>query len=177
MLFRSDATLGVLAGAEWSMGREARSKYGEPSAPDTADGMTMGASVQWYCLEADAPTTFPDIEWGLPIDERSVQIVRRGQWYWEVGMRDDQIADAEKIRDYGMYVAYSTFSYCKNRYSKKEDWTCTHLVWVSHVSGKRESRRVVGDYILREQDLTRPIRHEDETCTTTWRIDQHYPME
>ena len=30
--------LGVLAGAEWSMGREARSKYGEPSAPDTADG-------------------------------------------------------------------------------------------------------------------------------------------
>ena len=172
-----DATLGVLAGAEWSMGREARSKYGEPSAPDTADGMTMGASVQWYCLEADAPTTFPDIEWGLPIDERSVQIVRRGQWYWEVGMRDDQIADAEKIRDYGMYVAYSTFSYCKNRYSKKEDWTCTHLVWVSHVSGKRESRRVVGDYILREQDLTRPIRHEDETCTTTWRIDQHYPME
>ena len=172
-----DATLGVLAGAEWSMGREARSKYGEPSAPDTADGMTMGASVQWYCLEADAPTAFPDIEWGLPIDERSVQIVRRGQWYWEVGMRDDQIADAEKIRDYGMYVAYSTFSYCKNRYSKKEDWTCTHLVWVSHVSGKRESRRVVGDYILREQDLTRPIRHEDETCTTTWRIDQHYPME
>ena len=142
-----------------------------------ADGMTMGASVQWYCLEADAPTAFPDIEWGLPIDERSVQIVRRGQWYWEVGMRDDQIADAEKIRDYGMYVAYSTFSYCKNRYSKKEDWTCTHLVWVSHVSGKRESRRVVGDYILREQDLTRPIRHEDETCTTTWRIDQHYPME
>ena len=92
-------------------------------------------------------------------------------------MRDDQVADAEKIRDYGMYVAYSTFSYCKNRYSKKEDWTCTHLVWVSHVSGKRESRRVVGDYILREQDLTRPIRHEDETCTTTWRIDQHYPME
>ena len=35
----------------------------------------------------------------------------------------------------------------------------------------------MGDYILREQDLTRPIRHEDETCTTTWRIDQHYPME
>ena len=34
-----------------------------------------------------------------------------------------------------------------------------------------------GRHILREQDLTRPIRHEDETCTTTWRIDQHYPME
>ena len=45
---------------------------------------------------------------------------------------------------------------------------------------ERESCIFVGrcaDYILREQDLTRPIRHEDETCTTTWRIDQHYPME
>ena len=30
--------------------------------------------------------------------------------------------------------------------------------------------------VLREQDLTRPIHYEDETCTTTWRIDQHYPM-
>ena len=48
---------------------------------------------------------------------------------------------------------------------------------MSHVSGKRESRRIVGDLILREQDLTRPIPYEDGTCTTTWRIDQHYPME
>ena len=47
--------------------------------------------------------------------------VHRANWYWEVGMNDDQVADAEKIRDYGMYVAYSTFSYCKNRLAKKED--------------------------------------------------------
>ena len=172
-----DGALGVLAGAEWHMGRDPKSRYNEPSAPETADGITLGASVQWYCLEAERPVPFPDIDWGLPISEETVQKVRRGQWYWEVGMVEDRMAEAERIRDYGMYVAYSTFSYCKNRYSKKEDWTCTHLVWVSHVSGKRESRRVVGDYILREQDLTRPIRHEDETCTTTWRIDQHYPME
>ena len=138
----------------------------------------MGVSIEWYCEDWNTPCTFPDsLDWGLRLDEYTVEPVHRANWYWEVGMRDDQVADAEKIRDYGMYVAYSTFSYCKNRYSKKEDWTCTHLVWVSHVSGKRESRRVVGDYILREQDLTRPIRHEDETCTTTWRIDQHYPME
>ena len=140
--------------------------------------MTMGVSIEWYCEDWNTPCTFPDsLDWGLKLDEYTVEPVHRANWYWEVGMMDDQIADAEKIRDYGMYVAYSTFSYCKNRYSKKEDWQCTHLTWVSHVSGKRESRRVMGDYILREQDLTRPIHHEDETCTTTWRIDQHYPME
>ena len=170
-----DATLGVLAGAEWSMGREARSKYGEPSAPDTADGMTMGASVQWYCLEADAPTTFPDIEWGLPIDERSVQIVRRGQWYWEVGMRDDQIADAEKIRDYGMYVAYSNWSYLKNRSSVRDRYANSYLGWVAHVAGKRESRRLLGEFVLREQDLMNFTIYPDGTVSTSWYIDQHYP--
>ncbi len=170
-----DATLGVLAGAEWSMGREARSKYGEPSAPDAADGMTMGASVQWYCLEADAPTVFPDIDWGLPIDERSVQIVRRGQWYWEVGMRDDQIADAEKIRDYGMYVAYSNWSYLKNRSSVRDQYANSYLGWVAHVAGKRESRRLLGEFVLREQDLMNFTIYPDGTASTSWYIDQHYP--
>lgn len=173
-----DAHLAVLAGAETMMGREARSEYGETLAPEKADGFTMGVSIEWYCEDWNTPCTFPDsLDWGLRLDEDTVEPVHRANWYWEVGMRDDQIADAEKIRDYGMYVAYSTFSYCKNRLAKKEDWENTHLTWVSHVSGKRESRRIKGEFILREQDLTRPIPYEDGTCTTTWRIDQHYPME
>lgn len=172
-----DAYLAAMAGAECRMGREAKAEFNERLAPEKADGFTMGVSIEWYCEDWNTPCDFPDsLDWGLELDEYTVEPVHRANWYWEVGMNDDQVADAEKIRDYGMYVAYSTFSYCKNRYSKKEDWICTHLVWVSHVSGKRESRRVVGDYILREQDLTRPILHEDATCTTTWRIDQHYPM-
>ena len=173
-----DANLAVMAGAATMMGREARSEFGETLAPEKADDFTMGVSVEWYCEDWNTPCSFPDsVDWGLKLDEDTVEPVHRANWYWEVGMRDDQIADAEKIRDYGMYVAYSTFSYCKNRLAKKEDWECTHLTWVSHVSGKRESRRIVGDLILREQDLTRPIPYEDGTCTTTWRIDQHYPME
>ena len=172
-----DAHLAVLAGAETRMGREARSEYGESLAPEKADDYTMGASLQWYCEDWNTPCDFPDaVDWGLSLDEITVEPVHRANWYWEVGMHDDQVADAEKVRDYGMYVAYSTFSYCKNRYSAKEDWLCTHLVWVSHVAGKRESRRIIGDYVMTENDLTRHIRHEDETCTTTWRIDQHYPM-
>ena len=171
-----DAHLAVMAGARTMMGREARSEFGESLAPEKADGYTMGVSIEWYCEDWNTPCSFPDsLDWGLKLDEETVEPVHRANWYWEVGMNDDQIADAEKIRDYGMYVAYSTFSYCKNRLAKKEDWECTHLTWVSHVSGKRESRRIVGDLILREQDLTRPIPYEDGTCTTTWRIDQHYP--
>jgi len=170
-----DAVLGVLAGAEWHMGREAKSEYGEESAPDRADGMTMGASLQWYCLEADEARPFPDIDWGLPIDERSVQKVRRGQWYWEVGMMDDQIADAERIRDYGMYVAYSNWAYLKNRFSQKDEYANSYLGWVSHVAGKRESRRLIGELVLREQDLKQNVIYPDASASTSWYIDQHYP--
>ena len=170
-----DAVLGVLAGAQWHMGREAQSEYGETSAPVEADGMTMGSSLQWYCLEDNVARPFPDIDWGLNITEQSVQVVRRGQWYWEVGMRDDQIADAERIRDYGMYVAYSNWAYLKNRYSKKEDYTNSYLGWVSHVAGKRESRRLIGEFVLREQDLKQNIIYPDGSASTSWYIDQHYP--
>lgn len=170
-----DAKLGVLAGAEWTMGREAKSKYGEDSAPEQADGITLGASVQWYSLEAEKPVSFPDIDWGLPIDERSVQKVHRGQWYWEVGMRDDQIEDAEKIRDYGMYVAYSNWAYLKNRSSVREEYANSYLGWVAHVAGKRESRRLVGEFVLREQDLRNFVIYPDGTASTSWYIDLHEP--
>ena len=111
-----DAHLAAMAGAECRMGREAQAEFGEKLAPKEADGFTMGVSIEWYCEDWNTPCSFPDsLDWGLELDEYTVEPVHRANWYWEVGMRDDQVADAEKIRDYGMYVAYSTFSYCKNR--------------------------------------------------------------
>ncbi len=170
-----DATLGVLAGAEWTMGREAKSKYDEPSAPEVADGITLGASIQWYSEEENEPQIFPDIEWGLPIDEDTVQKVRRGQWYWEVGMRDDQIMEAEKIRDYGMYVAYSNWAYIKNHSSFRNEYEKASFKWLSFYAGKRESRRILGEFVLREQDLRDFKIYDDGCVSTSWYIDNHEP--
>lgn len=170
-----DAALGVLAGANCVMGRESFDEYGEPSAPLESDGITLGASVQWYSEEEDEPTCFPDIDWGLPIDENTVQKVRRGQWYWEVGMMDDQIAEAEKIRDYGMYVAYSNWSYIKNHSSFRDEYAKSAMKWLSYYAGKRESRRILGEFVLREQDLRDFTIYEDGCVCTSWYIDNHEP--
>ncbi len=54
-----DGTIGYLAGADYNMGRESRTEYGEELAPIQPDKMTMGSSVQWYSADKGKPTRFP----------------------------------------------------------------------------------------------------------------------
>lgn len=170
-----DGTIGYLAGADYRMGREARSEFGESTAPLEADAMTMGASVQWYSEETGNSSKFPLFEYGIKFDEASCEKVVMGEWTWETGMNYNQVSDFERIRDYGLMVVYSNWSYLKNRFSKRTDYHHRALSWVAYVSGKRESRRLLGDYILKEDDLCRYMVHEDGTAATTWTIDLHYP--
>ena len=49
------------------------------------------------------------------------------------------------------------------------------MQWVAYIGGKRESRRLMGDIILCEQDLLESKHYDDASFTTTWGIDLHYP--
>lgn len=53
-----DGTIGYLAGADYRMGRESREEFGESTAPEVADKMTMGASVQWYSIDTKKEVLF-----------------------------------------------------------------------------------------------------------------------
>lgn len=170
-----DGTIGFLAGADYLMGREAASEYGESLAPETADKMTMGASVQWYSKKTDSPSSFPEFTYGIIFNEDNCEKVRMGEWQWETGMNFDQVYDAERIRDYGLLVVYSNWSFLKNHYSKKEDYACRALDWVAYIAGKRESRRLLGDYILKQDDIDKNVFHEDGSFTSSWSIDLHFP--
>ncbi|MEM6379551.1 MAG: FAD-dependent oxidoreductase, partial [Bacteroidota bacterium] len=172
-----DGTIGYLAGAEYMTGRESRAEFNEPTAPEVADNLTMGISVQWFSETGDAPTTFPDIQWGLPWNDEKAFAITRGDWDWETGMGKDMVRETEFIRDYGLLVVYSNWSYLKNRYSDKAKFENEKLRWVAYIGGKRESRRLVGDYILTENDLTQQNFLPDGTAPTSWTIDLHYPDE
>ncbi len=170
-----DATIGILAGAKYMTGRESSSEFGEKTAPETADKLTMGSSVQWYAEDQNNLVPFPDIKWGLEWDERKVQKITRGDWQWETGMGLDQVNDFERIRDYGLMVVYSNWSFLKNHSAEKEKYDGQRLKWVAYIAGKRESNRLVGDYILRESDLTGHKVYADGTASASWTIDLHYP--
>ena len=170
-----DGTIGFLAGAHWRMGREARAEYGESLAPETADKMTMGASVQWYTKKHDKPTAFPEFAYGVQFTDVTCEKVTMGEWKWETGMNYDQIHDAERIRDYGLLVVYSNWSYLKNHLSDNESYNNRSLEWVAYIAGKRESRRLLGDYILKQDDIDKNVYHEDGSFTASWSIDLHFP--
>ena len=170
-----DGTVGYLAGAEFLMGREGRNDYNEPSAPEVADKMTMGSSVQWYSVEEEQESEFPIFEHGLNFNEKSCQHVTMGEWTWETGMNYDQCNEFERIRDYGLMVVYSNWSYLKNRLHDNDSYRNRSLGWVAYIAGKRESRRLLGDHILTENDLQQEIAYPDASFTSTWSIDLHYP--
>ena len=170
-----DGTVGYLAGADYSMGRESRAEYNEPSAPEQGDSLTMGASVQWYSVEDDAPSTFPVFEYGLNFNDESCERVTMGEWTWETGMNRDQCDEFERIRDYGLMVVYSNWSYLKNRLEDNGSYDNRSLGWVAYIAGKRESRRLLGDHVLTENDLVNEVAYPDASFTTTWSIDLHYP--
>ena len=170
-----DATIGILAGAKYMTGRESVKQYGETRAPEKNDSLTMGSSVQWFAISKPNESPFMDIKWGLPWDESKTHKITRGDWDWETGMGLNQITEIERIRDYGLLVVYSNWSYLKNYSQNKSEFANKQLEWVAYIAGKRESNRLMGDYVLTEVDLTKPVIYPDGTASTTWTIDLHTP--
>ncbi|NQT13054.1 MAG: FAD-dependent oxidoreductase, partial [Planctomycetes bacterium] len=170
-----DGNLGYLAGADFRMGRESRDETGEPRAPEKADQLVMGTSVQWYSVEEDAPQPFPECPWAVQFNAENYQRVTRGDWDWETGMNKDQIAQFEDVRDHAFRVTYGNWAFLKNHSPEKDELVNRRLAWVAYIGGKRESRRLLGDVILSQHDVVRRRRFPDACVTTTWSIDLHFP--
>lgn len=170
-----DGNLGYLSGADFKEGREARAETGESRAPEIKDNLVMGTSVQWFAERQDEISEFPDCPWAVQFDETTAHKVTRGDWDWETGLNRDQISEVEFIRDYAFRVTYGNWDFVKNKSIDKIKFAHQKLAWVAYIGGKRESRRLMGDVILMEQDVLNQTLFPDASFTTTWGIDLHYP--
>ena len=74
----------------------------------------MGASVQWNTKEEKKKSPFPEFSYGVRFGADNCERVVKGEWTWETGMNRNQITESERIRDYGLLVVYSNWSYLKN---------------------------------------------------------------
>ncbi len=100
----------------------------------------------------------------------------RESWWIEYGGVVDTIADAEKIRDELLRITLGMWNYAKNHNPKTiERNKRRELVWVNYVPGIRESRRLMGDYVMRQSDFDDETVHPDTVAFTDWGIDVHHP--
>ncbi|MEG1634628.1 MAG: FAD-dependent oxidoreductase, partial [Rikenellaceae bacterium] len=172
-----DATLGYLSGAKYSIGRESKAQTAEQRAPEHADSLVMGASVQWYATYGDSAATFPACDsWAVNFTQDTYHKILRGDWDWEAGMNDDQILDIEHIRDHALRCVFGNWDFLKNKSLEKTEFANAKLDWVAFIGGKRESRRLIGDVVLTEHDILNRVEYDDASFTTTWGIDLHYPV-
>lgn len=166
-----DGWLGYWAGAAFNMGREAKGDFGEPQyAQDVADTCTMGNSLLWTTKRADAAYEFPSVPWATKVSGNRANT--SGDWTWEAGLGPDEntIYDAEMLRDRVFRAIYGSFSNAKAKAGNE------NLVfdWVPYLAGRRESRRIIGDYVVRERDVTETRQFEDAIGIATWSIDLHF---
>jgi len=170
-----DGNIGFLAGADYRMGREGKDMTGEGFAPDKPDNQVMGATLHWYSVDTGSPSAFPECPWAVNFTEESTQKAIRGAWNWETGMNHNMITELEYIRDYKFRVIYGNWAFQKNHSKDKTEYANLKLEWMAYIMGKRESRRLMGDVILQQQDIDELREFPDASVTTMWGIDLHYP--
>lgn len=162
-----DGWLGYYAGADWRMGREAGAEFGEKYAPEKADSQTLGASLMWTSAEANT-----DMPFSAPWAEKHACGIKalQGGWDWEYGIRNDVIAEGEHVRDRLLLAVYGSFSL-----AKKDPGNARKILrFVPFVLAKRESRRLMGDWIFKESDVSEKRPFEDAIASGSWSIDLHY---
>lgn len=174
-----DGWIGYWAGADYRYGRESRHEFdegwdqhGELWSPEEPDNRVMGSSVLWRSVEKDEPVQFPDVPWAMPVAKDHEEI--NGEWYWEYSQNDvHQVDDVEHIRDHMLRAIYGSFSNAKKdpRNARRD------LEWVSHLIGKRESRRLMGDYIYTMNDAVECREFPDTVVTEEREVDVHYQRE
>ena len=175
-----DSILAPLCGAEFRMGREADTEFGESTHVTEADKMTMGMS----CL-IRGRETLNDIKFIPPdgnvkltekeFENRNLDIYNdmTNFWYLELGGDRNSIRDTEAIRDELVELAVGTWDYIKNSGKFKADkWD---LDFLGFLPGKRESRRMCGEYMITERDISGNRVFEDEIAFGGWPLDDHFP--
>jgi hypothetical protein len=175
-----DGSLGFLAGAPFRIGAELRDEFGELFAPSLEYGHLLGHSIYFYSKDTGRPVKFvpptyalADLETEIPryktfnVKEMGCQL-----WWIEYGGRLDTIHDTETIKWELWRVVYGVWNYFKNSGKFPQAETLT-LEWVGTIPGKRESRRFVGPYMIKQQDIIEQQYHPDAVSFGGWSIDLH----
>ncbi|MBQ7922909.1 MAG: FAD-dependent oxidoreductase [Clostridia bacterium] len=176
-----DSVLAPLTGADFRIGREAREEFNEKTSQETADLQTMGMSCLIQMRKSDRKSTYIPPEWAVKMTPEVIQFRKPNMressenfWYLELGGNRDSIGDTEEIRDELIALAYGMVDHIKNS-GEVPDGDYWALDFLGFLPGKRESRRMVGPYIMTQGDVLSGGIFEDTVAYGGWPLDDHHP--
>jgi hypothetical protein len=174
-----DSILGFSAGAEFRCGREGKSEFNESLAPEKPDSKTMGSSIAFRAIDVGHPVKFQPPPWAMKFltDEdfpyRSHLNPRKGYWWLEYGGELDTIRDNDEIYRKLLSILFGVWDHVKNHGDHGAD---NYVInWISSIPAKRESRRLTGDYVMTQNDVTGHNDFPDAVAYGGWPIDLHPP--
>lgn len=173
-----DSVLAPLTGAEYTMGREAKSEYNESIPPEKADGKTMGFSCLFQVRETTSPKKYIPPKWAKKLTDEDLRFRTHDlttNWWWiELGGDTDSIGDTDKLQKELLSLAFGAWDHVKNSglHPEADNW---ELDWVGFLPGKRESRRYMGKYVMTENDVLAEGNFEDTIAFGGWTMDDHFP--
>ena len=179
-----DGIVADAAGCQWRMGSEGRDEFNEPHAPPKASNDTMGNSIHFLARDTGAPAPFKAPDWAVKHEDASYfyqqgrlpKEKRGGFWWLEIGVPYHTIYDAETIRHELTRHALGVWDWMKNKDPKTVDLVRNYaLDWIGQVPGKRESRRIMGRYLMTEHDILNKTVFPDEVAFGGWFVDLHTP--
>jgi hypothetical protein len=175
-----DSRLGLEAGAEMRIGREARAEFGESLAPEKTDNETLGSSILFTSRLHRRPMPFTPPKWARKVTKDHLRFRKvgpenweYGYWWIEWGGNYDTIRDNERIRFELLSIVMGVWDHIKNsgEHTASANWA---LEWVGMMPGRRGSRRMVGDHLLTQHDLLSG-KFEDAVAIGGWPLDDHPP--
>lgn len=176
-----DSILAPLTGAHYRVGREAASEFHENISVAAEDKKTMGMSCLIQARKGTEPVAFIAPAFAKKLTEEDVrfrcphmQSSYENFWYLELGGDRDSIGDTEEVRDELIALAYGMWDYIKNS-GKYEDAAYWQLDFLGFLPGKRESRRMMGKYLMNQNDILEDRAFEDVVAYGGWPLDDHDP--
>lgn len=178
-----DGIVAALAGCAWRYGTESRDEFGEPHAPEQASDAVMGSSIHFKAKDVGRPVPFKAPDWAVYYDNPDFFWKRgrgvnpySGCWWIELSIPWHTIHDNETLRHELTRHVYGIWDYIKNRdpvlHEEAQNYA---LDWIGQVPGKRESRRIIGEYLMTEHDALQKTVFPDEVAYGGWFIDLHEP--
>jgi hypothetical protein len=181
-----DGWVGYYAGARYRVGREAKWEFGEADAPEQPDNVTMsgclmgGRGLCYWAEDTGHPVAYKAPAWAAEIPDlatisRRPSLIFTGEWWLEhPGSRDD-LYNAEEARDELIRISFGYWDYVKNVWAERHRAANYQLTEVPYLNAKRETRRLMGDYVLTQNDVLDGRLFDDAVAYAGWPLDIHAP--